>query len=144
MLLPVAEIVRRCFWGVLLLERKTIQMTEDDAVYSRLDSSATDGEGSVDDVNEDDDEVDQLSGGDHSQAGKGAYHMYLPLWLNAQQQMQHETSNHSSLWPSSTIERFRSFTSHFDCGEDFMHNLFVCELGLWAVAFVGLGCWAAS
>ena len=24
-LLPIAEIVRRCFWGILLLERKTIQ-----------------------------------------------------------------------------------------------------------------------
>ena len=41
-LLPVAEIVRRCYWGILLLERKTIQMTDDDVAYARLDSNVSD------------------------------------------------------------------------------------------------------
>lgn len=142
-LLPVAEIVRRCFWGILWLERKTIQMTDDDAAYARLDSSVgdySDGDEAGDGVKDEDDEDDQLSGGDHSQGGKGAY-MYLPLWLNAQQQMQHDSSSHSSLWPT---EWFRDLASHFDFGEEFRHNLFLCELGLWAALFVGLGCWAAS
>lgn len=143
-LLPVAEIVRRCYWGILLLERKTIQMTDDDVAYARLDSNVSDfhnGEESMDDTC-DGEEIDQLSGGDHSQAGKGAYNMYLPLWLNAQQQVQHDGPSHS--WSFSTNERFRAIISDFDFGDDLFHTMFLCELGLWSVAFVGLGCWAAS
>lgn len=144
-LLPVAEIIRRCFWGILLLEKKTIQMTDDDAMYARLDSSAAEfsaGDASLgDDVHDDDNDDDQLSEGDHSQTGKSGYQMYLPLWLNAQQQMQHEASNHASFWSK---ERLRMFASSFHCSEDLLQSLFLCELGVWAAAFVGLGCWAAS
>lgn len=144
--LPVAEIVRRMFWGILLLERKTIQMTDDDAVYSRLNSNA-DGaydEGSLGDVHDKDDDADQLSGGDHSQTAKSNYQgLYLPTWLNAQQQMQHDASS-SSLFSISAHERFRSITAYFENRDELMHNLFLGELGLWAATFVGLGCWAAS
>jgi hypothetical protein len=144
-LLPVAEIVRRCFWGILLLERKTIQMTDDDGQYARLESSM---EMSYSEVGQDemiiDNEDDELSG-DHSQGGKHNYQMYLPTWLNAQQQIQHDASQSSSSTFPSTSERIRAVTEfcHFTAAE-FREHLFVVELSCWAAAFVVLGCWAAS
>ncbi|CAB9508397.1 Xenotropic and polytropic retrovirus receptor 1 [Seminavis robusta] len=146
-LLPIAEIVRRCFWGILLLERKTIQMTDEEDGYARLDTtdhakSDEDADDRIGDSDEGgDDADDHVSGGDHSQAAKGSS-MYLPLWLNAQQQTQHDSSNRITAY-----EKLRALISthvHFELGDNFMNNLFLCELGMWAAAFVGLGCWAAS
>jgi EXS family len=147
-LLPVAEIVRRCFWGILLLEKKTIQMTDDGEGYGRTDSSGeySKVEASPDerlgDEEVDDDAADQLSGTDHSQAGKAAQ-MYLPMWLNAQQQTQHDGTNRGLL-SSWTYDRLRVLTTYCEVNDHLPTNLFLCELGVWAAAFVGLGCWAAS
>ena len=144
-ILPVAEIVRRCFWGILFLERKTIEMTDDDGVYARLNNSMDNsyGEESLDGSHDNDDDADQMSGGDHSQTAKNGYQVYLPTWLNAQQQIQHDASS-SSLWSFTSNEKCRCISAYFGNREDLMHNLFLGELGLWAAAFVGLGCWAAS
>jgi len=146
-ILPLTELVRRCFWGILFLERKTIQMTDDDAIYSRLESSAnySNGEEILNNLSNSAAMDEQLSCG-HSLTGKGAYHMYLPLWLNAeQQQMQHDAPVHSSMgWSISSHQRFQNILQCFEPSEDLSHNLYMVELGLWAAAFVGLGCWAAS
>ena len=144
-LLPVAEIVRRCFWGLLFLERKTIQMTDDDAQYSRLDSSMdlSFGNGSQDEMLIDGEE-DELSG-DHSQNGKSTYQMFLPTWLNAQQQIQHDASQSSFSTFASTNERIRALTDSIKVtAAEFREHLFIVELSCWASAFVVLGCWAAS
>lgn len=143
--LPVAEIIRRCFWGILFLERKTIEMTEDDGAYARLNSSMGDSydDANLEDIHDKNTDDDQLSGGDHSQTAKHGYQVYLPTWLNAQQQIQHDTSS-SSTWSITSNEKVRSISAFFENREDLMHNLFLVELSLWAVAFVGTGCWAAS
>ena len=121
------------------------QGTDDDGVYARLNNSMDNsyGEESLDGSHDNDDDADQMSGGDHSQTAKNGYQVYLPTWLNAQQQMQHDASS-SSLWSFTSNEKCRCISAYFGNREDLMHNLFLGELGLWAAAFVGLGCWAAS
>jgi len=142
-LLPVTELVRRCFWGILFLEWKTIQMTEDDVAYARLHCSTNPYEAERLDVIDDNNDTDQLSSGDHSQTAKSGSQVYLPTWLNAQQQQMHDGSS-NSMWTITSNDKFRSISEYFGDRDELMHNLFLCELGLWAAAFVGLGCWAAS
>lgn len=53
----------------------------------------------------------------------------LPFWLDAPQQ--HQASSTKPRW-----------SNPLQCGEDFRGKIFVLELSLWVVAFVGLGYWA--
>ena len=48
-LLPVAELLRRTFWGFLLLEKETIRMQDEDPTYSRILSRSESTVGGMDD-----------------------------------------------------------------------------------------------
>jgi hypothetical protein len=118
-LLPVAELLRRTLWGFLLLEKETIRRMDGDPMYSRANSRdcvMEDSEASVDTV-------------DSSKSTR----QYLPTWLGTQHQLQHEAATSSS--------RFQ-LGACFD--EEMRRKLFITELSLWAVAFVGLGLWASG
>ena len=114
-LLPVAEILRRTFWGFLLLERETIKMQDGDPSYSRLSLAR-------------EDDGDELS--DHSEKTR-----HLPTWLGTQQQLQQTAAaNH----------RFAFLNDLLVFSDDTIHKLFIAELSAWAVAFVGFGLWATA
>jgi hypothetical protein len=59
----------------------------------------------------------------------------LPTWLDVQQKQQHDAA------VSSSRSRIAEF---FEFSDEFLHKLFVAELSLWAVAFVGFGYMSAS
>jgi hypothetical protein len=117
-LLPVAELLRRALWGFLLLEKETIKRMDGDPMYSRADSRESSME----------DSVASLDMMDSSKSAR----QYLPAWLGNQHQLQHD--------PSSSSSRFQCF----QCDEEMRRKLFITELSLWAVAFVGLGLWATG
>lgn len=118
-LLPVIEILRRTFWGFLLLEVKTIQMTNSIGVYSSI-HSREDTEGSVDSC-------------DNSKHGA---RQFLPTWLGNQQQLHQDAAAISSF--KFNIKGLLEFD------EETRHKLFVAELSTWAVAFIGLGLWVTT
>lgn len=122
-LLPIAEILRRALWGFLFLELQTIKMSDGDHVtyqYSPIDLE-----------NLEESELSSVS----VDSSKPASRQYLPAWLGMQQQLQHEAATTTSSW---------KLVKWFQCSEGTRHNLFVAELALWAVAFVGLGMWATT
>ena len=122
-LLPAAEIFRRMCWGFLYLEKETIKMMESDVMYAPVQAM---------DEDEEDEEQMRLTNGcdvdDDSKEGTRSFrHQILPSWLDVQQQVAHDLAT--------TDAKRREFI---------MRKLFVAELCGWAVAFVVLGCWAAS
>jgi hypothetical protein len=81
-ILPVAEILRRTFWGFLCLERETINMMDSDAMYSRVEVEEESSE-------EDDDQ--------NSKTGLKSFRaQLLPMWLDAQHQVAHEAATITS------------------------------------------------
>lgn len=122
-LLPIAEILRRTFWGFLYLEMQTIKMTDGDETftYSHVDSNQNDGS-----------EISLAS----VDSSKHCPRHFLPPWLGTQQQLQHHDSTVTSTpWKLSNL---------FSVTDDMREKLFAVELVVWAAAFVGLGLWATS
>jgi hypothetical protein len=120
-LLPVAEILRRCFWGFLFLEKETIKMMESDVMYSPVEA--------FDEGDEDgDQDNEEGEGDDDSKANvRSTFRtQLLPTWLGTQQQVAHDAA---------TVN-----VKHRDL---VLRRLFVAEIFGWAAAFVILGCWAA-
>ena len=117
-LLPVAEIIRRCYWGFLKVEMETIKMMDADVLYSRVDDGME--EPGLDETPD----KDRASG-----------FRLLPTWLDTQQKVQHTAATSSS--------RSRRIGRFFSCSDAFREQVFHLELGLWALAFVGFGYWAA-
>ena len=115
-LLPVAEIVRRCYWGFLKLEMETIRMMDSDVLYARVDDGTEEEEGS---------EKDRST----------SFRQRLPTWLDTQQKVQHDAAT------SSSRSRFGLL---FKFSNGFLQKMFLVELAVWAGAFVGFGYWAAS
>jgi hypothetical protein len=113
-LLPLAEILRRTFWGFLYLENKTIKMTGSDPAYAQLHTNelGEESEASLESVD----------------SSKPMTRQFMPSWLGNQQQLQQEAAAPSS--------RFRQcFRCQFD--PETQHKLFIAELSLWALLFVG-------
>lgn len=118
-LLPVAEIVRRCYWGFLRVEMETIKMMDSDILYSRVDNGLE----------------ESLSGEETPDKDRSSsFRQLLPTWLDTQQKQQHTAATSSS---RSRLGRL------FKCSDGFLERLFHLELALWACAFVGFGYWAA-
>jgi hypothetical protein len=117
-LLPVAEIVRRTYWGFLKVEMETIKLMDQDVLYSPV-ADGTDEVG-----------VEETPDKDRS----SSFRQLLPTWLDTQQKQQHSAATTSS---RSRLRRL------FKCSDGFREQLFHLELGLWACAFVGFGYWAA-
>lgn len=121
-LLPVAELLRRCHWGLLKVEMETIRLMDTDGTYSRVNE----------DIDDEDCHID-----DHSITGKerlASVLAILPAWLANEQKLQQQqitTNSHRS-----------RCAQMFEISESFKHRVFVAELTLWALAFVGLGYWA--
>ena len=111
-LMPVAEILRRAHWGFLKVEMETIRMLEDDEHHYRQVQAADEEDKAMDD-----------------QSKHDSRSMSLPFWLDAPQQHQA-----SSAKPRLSLQ--------LQCGDGFRGKMFVVELSLWVVAFVGLGYWA--
>jgi EXS family len=122
-LLPIAEILRRTFWGFLYLEMQTIRMSDGDGTceYSQVSTDNADGT-----------EHSLVSVDSNS---KQCPRHFLPPWLGMQQQIQHEVTMTSSSWKLSNCFQF---------SEDTREKLFIAELAVWGVAFVGCGIWATS
>lgn len=120
-LLPVAELLRRTLWGFLLLEKETIRRMDGDPMYSRANSRSSIMEGSE----------ASLDPMDSSKSAR----QYLPTWLGTQHQLQHEAATSSSRC---------QWSACFQFDEEIRRKLFITELSLWAVAFVGLGLWASG
>jgi hypothetical protein len=114
-LLPVAEIVRRCYWGFLRLEMETIRMMHSDILYARVDNGT---------------EVEEESVKDRSTS----FRQRLPTWLDTQQKVQHDAATSSS---GSRLGRLFQFS------DVVLHRMFLAELSIWAGAFVSFGYWAA-
>lgn len=118
--LPVVEILRRTLWGLLLLEVKTINMTDDNHAYTRVET--------IEASSESNDSVDNSKHG-----SRQPIYQYLPSWLGNPQQIQHDgNTGHSQGNPCLQID------------DELRHKLFISELSLWAVAFVGFGLWATA
>jgi hypothetical protein len=119
-LLPLAEILRRALWGFLFLENETIKLQNGNASYSRIES--------VDEPDEENADQSEMSS-----MSDGSSKVRLPSWLGSPQ-LQDESSFRLR-------DRFRRF---LECNERMRQRLFILELFLWAVAFVGLGLWATN
>lgn len=114
-ILPVIEILRRTFWGFLLLENETIKIQEGNPRFCRSQNSTDAG-----DLGETKDLLDESSKNRH-----------LPSWLGP----------HNVLPP----EQYSSSRNCFgSCSDETRRVLFILELSLWAVAFVLFGIWAIS
>jgi hypothetical protein len=111
-LLPATEIVRRTLWGFLYMEKETLKMMETDSKYQRVPAA----NGEIDE----DDELDEMNSkfGDH----RSFRNQLLPTWLDNQQQVAH-----------------KSATTRAKQHEQFIRQIFVAELYVWAAAFVVLG-----
>mmetsp|Transcript_18 Transcript_18/g.96 ORF Transcript_18/g.96 Transcript_18/m.96 type:complete len:736 (-) Transcript_18:3050-5257(-) len=125
-LLPVAEILRRTFWGFLLLEKETLRMQEGNPSYAQLcrttDEEVEELMSSLD--NDDDNSDDSKVRG-------------LPAWLGTSTQQQH-------LQLDSANGRLASIHDYLTLSDDMIHKLFIAELSMWAAAFVGFGLWATT
>ena len=117
-LLPVIEILRRTFWGFLLLEVKTIHMTDENPSYAPVETIPDD---------EEEDDMERNSSKHGSRA--------LTSWLSGSGS-QHEGA------PGRCGEVSEACFMHL--GDDMKHRLFFAELTVWALAFVGLGLWATT
>ena len=117
-LLPVAEILRRTLWGFLLLEVKTIKISDSS---SASQSVATE-------------ELESLSTSlnSGSKHGSSLTVKNFPSWLGNPQQLQHDASTISTR------------CGWFELSDEIRHKLFITELSLWAVAFIGFGLWATT
>lgn len=115
-LLPVAEIIRRCCWGFIKLEVETLRLMEADILYSPVDEEE----------NTEDDDVEEK---DRSFSSLG-----LPTWLDVQQKQQQTAATSSSHSRIADLLKFN---------DSLLRRIFIAELSLWAVAFVGLGYWSA-
>lgn len=124
-LLPVAEIFRRTLWGFLYLEMKTLRIMRDDPNYSAVD---------MDDEEQHLHDVTELSIDSNDSSKPIPRGSYVPLWLRNQQQSQSEAI--PSPPPSSKCVRWVT--------DEVRHKLFIAELALWAVLFVGFGLWATN
>jgi hypothetical protein len=118
-ILPVVEILRRTLWGFLLLEVKTIHITNDDPLYTSVAGGR--GDGSEADCSND------LSV-DSSKHGSRQY--YLPSWLGNQQQLQHDAATRGE--------------TCLTLDEEMRHKLVIAELSVWAFAFIVLGLWVTT
>jgi hypothetical protein len=130
-LLPMAEIVRRTLWGFLHLEKETIRMHESGGrlqPYNAVDTAET----------QDEEEYEMSSVSVHS-TSKGR--LYLPPWLNSQQQMHQDAAMSSS---SSSSSNTWNVSKWFQYSEETRDNLFKAELVAWAVAFLALGALATT
>lgn len=146
-LLPVAEILRRTFWGFLYLEMKTIKLMDGDPSYSALGDLSEDLEdGCCDDGGVGNQEHNGVGIGSETpsvssmDSSSKQTARYLPSWLGTGMQPHTAILQHT---PVATATRVREWMAQFD-NEAGWRRLFVAELSLWAVAFVGLGIWATS
>jgi hypothetical protein len=122
-LLPIAEILRRTFWGFLLLEKETIEMQECDPSYAVVHrASSRDMEPLVEEDTTPDNDPDVSKS------------RHLPLWLGAPQ--------HPHDGPGSPL--WQILSESLVMSQGMRSKLLVAELSLWAVAFVGLGLWATA
>jgi hypothetical protein len=113
-LLPACEIFRRTLWGFLYMEKETLKMMETDAKYQRVLGIESGDDDEMDDINSKFD--------NHRSFRTG----FLPTWLDNQQQVAQNAAT------TSVKQR-----------EEFIRQLFVFELYVWAAAFVVLGGLAA-
>ena len=164
-LLPIAEILRRTLWGFLYLEIQTIQMSDGEqlpggchALYTSINGSSS-SHLNESQVGSEDNTIEMASLlQDSSKHGPSRFqhHHYLPAWLGMQQQLQHDaamtTSSSTASSPnaasSSSSSKWWGTTAHtsgsgwFQYSDRVRHKLFLLELSLWAMAFIGLGIWA--
>ena len=164
-LLPIAEILRRTLWGFLYLEIQTIQMSDGEqlpggchALYTSINGSSS-NHLNESQVGSEDNTIEMASLlQDSSKHGPSRFqhHHYLPAWLGMQQQLQHDaamtTSSSTASSPnaasSSSSSKWWGTTAHtsgsgwFQYSDRVRHKLFLLELSLWAMAFIGLGIWA--
>ena len=149
-LLPIAEILRRTLWGFLYLEIQTIKMSDGEPchqLYTNISPNDSNNNIATDDTIE----MSSLLQ-DSSKHGPSRFqqhhHHYLPAWLGMQQQLQHDVAT-TSTTPSSpnasslsSSSAWKLFGSLFQYSDRIRHKLFVMELSIWAIAFVGFGIWA--
>ena len=128
-LLPIAEILRRTFWGFLYLEVRTIKMLDGDPQYSALQMNESE-EMTLDFSN---------SSFNSTDSSKPAPRSYLPSWLRKAQQ-QHNSQEDSGGSSGSGSRCCKQ--PEFD--PETQHQLYVAELSVWALAFVGLGLWVTD
>jgi hypothetical protein len=114
-LLPASEIFRRTLWGFLYMEKETLKMMEADAKYQRVSAIES---------GEDEDGNDDLNSkfGEH----RSFRNSFLPMWLDNQQQLAQNAA-----------------TTRAKQRDQFIRQLFIIELYVWAAAFVVLGGLAA-
>ncbi|KAG7357528.1 EXS family protein [Nitzschia inconspicua] len=114
-LLPASEILRRTFWGFLYMEKETLKMMEADAKYQRVNALES---------CEEDYDMDDMNSkfGEH----RSFRNSFLPTWLDNQQQVAQNAA-----------------TKEAKQREQFLRQIFVMELYVWAAAFVVLGGLAA-
>jgi EXS family len=114
-LLPASEILRRTLWGFLYMEKETLKMMEADAKYQRVQAiESGESEEDMDDINS--------KFGEH----RSFRNSFLPTWLDNQQQVAQNAA-----------------TTQMKQREQFLRQIFVVELYVWAAAFVLLGGLAA-
>lgn len=121
-LLPLAELFRRCHWGFLKVEMETIRLMDTDVTYARVAMETEVNDGLAD---------------DHSTAEKERLTSalaILPTWLANEQKLHHQQTT--------TNSHQNRFIKICEFSESFIHRIFLLELTLWAVAFIGLGYWA--
>lgn len=145
-LLPIAEILRRTFWGFLLLENKTIQMQEADPNFAVVHRSVSR------------DSLPLLEEGSEMQTHDSdtSKNRHLPTWLGASSthhanhpyhHHHHEGGDHAATMATTSggnLPLSQRVAQSCVCTEELKAQLFVAELSLWAVAFVGLGLWATT
>jgi len=119
-LLPAAEILRRAIWGFFKLEMQTIRMMEEHRQMEEQQYSQ------VQTLSEEEEEANEL---DDISDKKGSSSISLPFWL--------DSPHHHHLNPTPQDQHLEI------CNwATIKRKIFLMELVLWAVAFVGLGYWA--
>lgn len=130
--LSVAEIVRRCLWGILKVELETIKVTdytpvpteEEDSSHSKI-SMAT---------------ADERFGG-KSQPQSGIDMVLSALGIESQSLVA-QSSGGSGVPSSAKVVGAGSIggiRNQFNCSDHFWRRCFLLELIAWAASFVGLG-----
>lgn len=110
-LLPASEIFRRTLWGLLYMEKETIKIMETDAKYQRVQLIES---------GQDEDELDDFNS--KCNEHRSFRNSFLPTWLDNQQQVAQNAA-----------------TTRAKQREQFIRQIFIMELYVWAVAFVVLG-----
>jgi hypothetical protein len=151
-LLPIAEILRRTLWGFLYLEIQTIKMTDGESchqLYTSINGNdPSNGVGCDDTI-----EMSSLlqDSSKHGPSRFQQHHHYLPAWLGMQQQLQHDlvstnattsTATTTSVSPNASSSSLWFVGHWFQYSDRMRRKLFLMELSMWAMAFVGLGIWA--